>query len=71
MELPNAKYSVNRMESFFPNEIGKMQVQGEPLKLPPLNLLSTRSLYNLWHLEKFLASFDGILSLKNLGGGRL
>ena len=32
-------------------------------------LYSTRSLYNLWHLEKFLASFDGILSLKNLGGG--
>ena len=35
MELPNAKYIVNRMESFFPNEIGKMQVQGEPLKSPP------------------------------------
>ena len=27
---------------------------------PPLNFLSTKSLYNLWHLEKFLASLHGI-----------
>ena len=26
----------------------------------PLNLLSTKSLYNLWHLDKFWASFNGI-----------
>ena len=34
----------------------------------PLNFLSKKSFYNLWHLEKFGASFHGILYLENLGG---
>ena len=34
---------------------------------PTLNILSTRSFYNLWHLEKFWASFDGILYLEYIG----
>ena len=37
-------------------------IQGEPLKSTP-----PKSLYNFWHLEKFWASFDGILYLENLG----
>ena len=46
--------------------------QGEPLKLTtPLNFLSTKSLYNFGHLEKFWASFDGILYSENLGGSTL
>ena len=43
-------------------------VQGVPLKSPPLNFLNTKSLCNLWHLEKFGASLHGIMYLK---GGRL
>ena len=44
-------------------------IQGVPLKSPPLNFLSTKSLCNLWHLEKFGASLHGILYLENLRGG--
>ena len=43
-------------------------LQGDMLKLTPLIFLSTKSLYNIWHLEKFWAKFDGILYLENLGG---
>ena len=33
-----------------------------------LIFLSTKSLYNLWHLEGVWASFDGILDLEKLEG---
>ena len=36
---------------------------------PTLNFLSTKSLYDCWHLGKFQASLHGILYLENLGGG--
>ena len=38
---------------------------------PPLNFLSTKSLYECRHLEKFQASLHGILFLENLGGDQL
>ena len=48
----------------------KIKLQGVPLKWPPpLNFLSTKSICNLWHFEKFGASLHGILYLENLGGG--
>ena len=39
---------------------------GELQKLP-LNILFTQSLYNPWHMKKFLARFYMILYLENLG----
>ena len=38
---------------------------------PPLNFLSTKSLYDCLHFEKFQASLPGILYLENLGGVQL
>ena len=38
------------------------------LLMMPLNILSTQSLHNSWHLKTFLAWFYRILYLENLGG---
>ena len=38
---------------------------------PPLNFLSTKSLYDCLHFEKFQVSLHGILYLENLGGVHL
>ena len=43
-------------------------IQGEPLKSTPPKLSKYKTLYNLWHLEIFWDSFDGILDLERLGG---
>ena len=45
-------------------------LQGVFFSGPPLNSLSTKSLYKLWHLEKFWSSLYGILYLENSGGSR-
>ena len=44
-------------------------IQGVPLKSPPPLNLGTKSLCNLWHLEKFMTSLHGILYLENVRGG--
>ena len=46
-----------------------IQVQGDFfLNWSPPKVFKYKSLYNLWHLEKFWPSFDGILYLENIGG---
>ena len=40
-----------------------MFVQGDIFDWSPLNFLSSKSLYNLWQLEKFWASLHGIWDL--------
>ena len=43
-------------------------IQGDFFNWSPPKFSKYKSIYNLWHLEKFQASLHGILYLENLGG---
>ena len=47
---------------------GHVMIQGDFFNWSPPKFSKYKSLYNLWHLEKFQASLHGILYLENLGG---
>ena len=46
-------------------------LQGDFFNWSPPKFSKYKSLYNLWHLEKFQSSLHGILYLENLGGLQL
>ena len=41
---------------------------GEPIKFPPKNCLHSKLFHGIWHIDQFLAIFDGFLYLDNACG---
>ena len=44
---------------------------GAPIKFPPQNSLQSKIPHTIWHIEKFLAIFDGFFYLDNSWGKTL